>query len=207
MRNYKYILGFILITLFLSCQNNVKKEPAVKEVSLVDQMEQIVKLHESQKWAEVVQHEAVLLKQSGKDINCFILLSDSYGQLGNYEKAIFYAEKILEKEPSNYYAFLMLGNYYQLLKSYDVAENFYLKVLEIRPTYARANLNLAQLYVQQNKKKLAITQYLQAIELFSANDFKPEVIQYSKEVLKLDPKNQKAMQYLNEASTPPLFEQ
>jgi hypothetical protein len=57
------------------------------------------------------------------------------------------------------------------------------------------------------KTKLAITQYLQAIELFSANDFKPEVIKFSKEVLKLDPKNQKAKQYLIEASAPPLFEQ
>ena len=94
----------------------------------------------------------------------------------------------------------MLGNYYQLLKSFDKAENYYLKVLEIKPTYARANLNLTQLYVEQNKNKLAVSQYLKAIELFSANNYKKEVIHFSEEVLKLDPKNKAAKQYLNEAS-------
>lgn len=200
MKNCKFIIGAILIALILSCGNRGKKASTDEDDKRNNQMEQIVKLHDSGKWAEIIKQKEVLLKNSEKDAFSLLMLSEAYAQLENYERGIFYAEKIIERDPSNYYALLMLGNYYFILQSFDKAEKYYFKVLDIKPTYARANLNLAMLYVKLNKNYLAIPQYLQAIELFSANNFKEEVIQYSREVLKLDPYNQKAKQYI--AKTP-----
>ena len=44
-------------------------------------------------------------------------------------------------------------------------------------------------------------QYLKAIELFDENNLKNEVIQFSREVIKLDPNNKLAKEYLG----PPYF--
>lgn len=141
------------------------------------------------------------MNKSENDYGFFLALSDAYGNLGNYDKAFYYAEKLIEKEPSNYYALFALGNYHYLFEKLDSAEFYYNKVLNINPGYARANLNLAQLFEKQNKKDEAVEQYLKAIELFKANNFKEEVIQYSKQVLSLDPNNKIAKENLG----PPYF--
>jgi len=196
-------LSLIVLSLILiSCQN--KKAPIAQiseEKAHDEQMEKIMELYNSRQYDEFIKLAEIELNKSENDYSFFLALSDAYGNLGKYDKAFYYAEKLLEKEPSNYYALFALGNYHYLLEKLDSAEFYYNKVLEIRPTYARANLNLAQLFEKQNKKNEAVEQYLKAIELFKENNFKEEVIQYSKQVLSLDPNNRLAKENLG----PPYF--
>lgn len=200
----KYILFpiAILMLFLVSCQNKKASiSQTTEEKSPDEKMERITELYNSGQYAEFIKEAEAELSKSQKDFGFFLALSDAYGNLNNFEKAFYYARKQLELEPSDYYTMLALGNYYFVLEKLDSAEFYYNKVLEIRPTYVRANLNLAQLFENQNKKNEAIEQYLKAIELFKQNNFKEEVIQYSKQVLKLDPNNKLAKENL----VPPYF--
>ena len=200
----KYILFpiAILMLFLVSCQNKKASiSQTTEEKSPDEKMERITELYNSGQYAEFIKEAEAELSKSQKDFGFYLSLSDAYGNLNNYEKAFYYARKQLELEPSDYYTMIALGNYYFVLEKLDSAEFYYSKVLEIRPTYVRANLNLAQLFENQNKKNEAIEQYLKAIELFKQNNFKEEVIQYSKQVLKLDPNNKLAKENL----VPPYF--
>ncbi|WP_372650405.1 tetratricopeptide repeat protein [Draconibacterium sp.] len=160
-------------------------------------MGKITELYNSGEYETFIKLAENELNNTENDFEFFLALSNAYGNLGNYDKTFYYAEKLLEKEPTNYYALLALGNYYFVLEKLDSAEFYYNKVLSINPNYARANLNLAQLFVKKGEKNKAIEQYIKAIELFNQNNFEDEVLLYSKEVLKLDPENKIAKEYID----------
>jgi tetratricopeptide (TPR) repeat protein len=192
------LLSFLfLFPILISCQNKKTLSSQISEEKSSDQqMEKIIELYNSKKYADFIKLAEIELNKPENDNFILLALSDAYGNLGNYDKAFYYAEKLLEKEPSNYYALFALGNYHFMLEELDSAEFYYNKVLEIRPSYARAYIHLARIYEKQNKNEHAVEQYLNAIELFNANNFKEEVILFSKQVLSLDPNNKLAKEYL-----------
>lgn len=192
------LLTLIILIFFLaSCQNKKSQESQhIVETSHDKLMERITELYNSREYVEFIKLAENEVNKSENDFGFYLALSDAYGNLGNWDKAFYYAEKLLDKEPSNYYALFAIGNYNFILEKLDSAEFYYNKVLTINPGYARANLNLAQLYIKQDNKTKAVEQYLKAIELFKKNDFMEEVINYSNEVLKLDPENTTAKEYL-----------
>lgn len=198
-----YLFTFtVFLLLLISCQN--KKVPAIqitKEKANDEQMEKITELYSSGKFVEFIKLAEAELSKSENDYGLLLPLSSAYGNLGNYDKAFYFAKRLLSKEPTNYNALLAIGNYNLMLEKLDTAEYYYNRVLQIKPSYARANLNLAQLYEKQNKKGKAIEQYLRAVELFKENNFNEEVTLYSKQILKLDPNNELAKEYLG----PPYF--
>ena len=194
-------INFVYLTalLFVLCSCLNKKTPSTQIAENKDfneKMEKITELYNSGQYVEFIKAAEVELSESNKDFGFYLALSDAYGNLNNFEKAFYYARKQLEIKPSDYYTMLAIGNYHFVLEKLDSAEFYYNKVLEIQPTYARANLNLAQLYEKQNKKDAAVEQYFKAIELFKENNFNEEVILYSKQILKLDPNNKLANEYL-----------
>jgi tetratricopeptide (TPR) repeat protein len=154
-------------------------------------------LYNSEKWEECIELAEDNLDLFENKTSLLLTLSRAYGFMSNFERAIFYAKQILEKEPLNYYALFNLGAYYFNLKELILAEDYYLKALSIKPSYVRVNINLALLYEEQGEKEKAIEQYLKALKLFKENNFNEEVISFSKEVLKLDPNNILAKKYLN----------
>ncbi len=192
------LLSLIIVIFFLaSCQNGKKQETQNNVETTHDKlMERITELYNSKKYVEFIKLAENELKNSENDFGFYLALSDAYGNLGDWDKAFYYAEKLLDKEPSNYYALFAIANYNLILEKLDSAEFYYNKVLTINPNYARANLNLAELYTKQDNKAKAVEQYLKAIELFRDNNFNDEVIHYSNEVLKLDPDNKMAKKYL-----------
>lgn len=123
-------LSLIVLSLVLiSCQN--KKAPIAQiseEKAHDEQMEKITELYNSRQYNEFIKLAEIELNKSENDYGFFLALSDAYGNLGNYDKAFYYAEKLLEKEPSNYYALFALGNYHYLLEKLDSAEFYYNKV-------------------------------------------------------------------------------
>lgn len=187
----------IVIFLLASCQNRKNQETQhIVETSHDTLMERITELYNSREYVEFIKLAENELNKSEDDFGFYLALSDAYGNLGDWYKAFYYAEKLLENEPSNYYALFAIGNYNFILEKLDSAEFYYNKVLTINPNYARANLNLAELYTKQDNKAKAVEQYLKAIELFRVNNFNDEVVHYSNEVLKLDPDNKMAKEYL-----------
>jgi len=196
------ILKFVFISFLLNaCGNSSNFESRKSEENKFDTLVvRTVELYESGKWEEFIGQAETLIKESKKDYGLYLSLSQANSMLNNYEQAFNYAEMALEKNPDDYFARLLLGNYSLAFKEYEAAEHFYLSALAINPNYARAYVNLAQVYMQQNKNNLAIENLKKATILFSENDFKDEVISYSKEILKLDPDNQFAKENIKENS-------
>lgn len=194
-------LSLIVLSLILiSCQNKKAPIPQIsEEISSEERKSEILELYNSGKYAEFIKLTENELNQSD-DYSLFLALSNAHANLGNFDKAFYYAEKLLKRDPLDYYALFSIGNYHLILERLDSAEIYYNKVLEIRPSYARAYLNLAQLYENQNKNDKAVEQYLKAIELFKENDFQEEIIFYSNQVLKLDPNNKIAKRNLETKS-------
>ncbi|MCX6228284.1 MAG: hypothetical protein NTV75_03765 [Bacteroidia bacterium] len=193
----KFLYFTVLLFIICSCQNKTAPSTQHTEEKANDEkMEKITELYNSGNYVEFIKLAEAKLSKSENDFGFFLALSDAYGSIGNFDKAFYFARRLLIKEPNNYYALLAIGNYHLLLAKLDSAEYYYNRVLQIRPSYARANLNLAQLYEKQNEKGKAIEQYLKAIELFKENNFIDEVKLYSKQILKLDPKNKSAIEYL-----------
>ncbi len=194
----RFFCLFNLLFFIVSCHNtNTQKTQEPNEMSHDEKMGKITELYNSGEYETFIKLAENELNNTENDFEFFLALSNAYGNLGNYDKTFYYAEKLLEKEPTNYYALLALGNYYFVLEKLDSAEFYYNKVLSINPNYARANLNLAQLFVKKGEKNKAIEQYIKAIELFNQNNFEDEVLLYSKEVLKLDPENKIAKEYID----------
>lgn len=192
------LLLLIIVMFFLASWQNTKSQETqhIDETTHNILMERITELYNSGEYVEFIKLAENESNKSENDLQFYMGLSHAYANLGNWDKAFYYAEKLLDKEPSNYYALFAIGNYYFILEKLDSAEFYYNKVLTINPYYARANLNLAVLYSKQDNKSKAVEQYLKAIELFKENNFMEEVNHYSNEVLKLDPDNRMAKEYL-----------
>lgn len=197
----------VLMFIVVSCKN--KKVPQIQDTIVQGtnekahdkQMDKITELYNTGQYAEFIELAETEANKSENNLEFHLALSSAYGELGNYDKALYYVRMLLEKEPSNYFALLQIGNVFFLIEELDSAEFYYQKTLSINPYYARANLNLAQLYEKKGLKDKAVEQYLKAIELFDKNNLKNEVIQFSREVIKLDPNNKLAKEYLG----PPYF--
>jgi len=191
-------LSLVLLVFFLaSCQNKTVSETQNKSKNAHDELiEKMSELYNSGKYTEFIQLAEDELKNSENDFSFYLALSDAYGHLNNFDKAFFYARKQLDLKPLDYFTLLSVGNYHLLLERLDSAEYYYSKVLSLNPRYARANINLAKLYEKKDEKDKAVEQYLKAIELFKENKLKDEVIHFSKEVLRLDPNNKLAKEYL-----------
>lgn len=202
------LLFFVILSFIVfSCQNKKvpqiqdTKVPGTNENARDEQMDNIIELYNTGNYAEFVERAETEVSKSENNFAFHLGLSSAYGELGNYDKALYYVRMLLEKEPSNYYALLQIGNLFFVLEKLDSAEFYYHKTLNINPDYARANLNLAQLYENKGLKDKAVEQYLKAIKLFDENNLNDEVIHFSREVIKLDPNNKLAQEYLG----PPYF--
>lgn len=189
-----YLL-LVNIFLFSSCiHKNVDKLKAESDDTL--DMEELLRLYEAKEYQQFIEKVEVEINKSDDDFGLQIGLAVAYGEIGNYEKAFFYARKQLQMDSGDYYAMLVIGNLHQALENPDSAEIYYNRVIELHPTYAKVYLNLAQLYEKEGKKQEAINNYIGAAALFDYNNHKEQVVTISNKVLELDPTNKQAKYFL-----------
>lgn len=189
-----YLL-LVNIFLFSSCiHKNVDKLKAESDDTL--DMEELLRLYEAKEYQQFIDKVEVEINKSDDDFGLQIGLAVAYGEIGNYEKAFFYARKQLQMDSGDYYAMLVIGDLHQALENPDSAEIYYNRVIELHPTYAQVYLNLAQLYEKEGKKQEAINNYIGAAALFDYNNHKEQVVTISNKVLELDPTNKQAKYFL-----------
>lgn len=189
-----YLL-LVNIFLFSSCiHKNVDKLKAESDDTL--DMEELLRLYEAKEYQQFIDKVEVEINKSDDDLGLQIGLAVAYGEIGNYEKAFFYARKQLQMDSGDYYAMLVIGDLHQALENPDSAEIYYNRVIELHPTYAQVYLNLAQLYEKEGKKQEAINNYIGAAALFDYNNHKEQVVTISNKVLELDPTNKQAKYFL-----------
>jgi tetratricopeptide (TPR) repeat protein len=97
-------------------------------------------------WSDSVSvWEDAVAKQPGVD-HAWKMLGNSYGKVGNNQKAIESYEKTLQLNPGNIDALYDLGVLYDENKDYDKAIHYYFKVLAVSPGHMSSIYNLGLLY-------------------------------------------------------------
>lgn len=190
-------LVLIMLTM-ASCQSQKSSSNENNDKTKTDELESVFDLFNSEEYDKFIELVEPEWKSNKEKTGLLIPLSYAYAYIENPEKALFYSNEMLKREPENFQALFVKAGCYLHLDKIDSAEFIYKKVIDINPFYARANLNLAQVYLIKGDKKNAISQYMLAIELFHENNFKEEVILYSKKVLDIDPNNDKAKRFIEE---------
>jgi tetratricopeptide (TPR) repeat protein len=74
------------------------------------------------------------------------LFADVHRTMGQWELARDFYNRVLEREPSNFYALLNLGGYYFRKGDFGKAITFYRKAAEVVPSSAAAQFNLSTTY-------------------------------------------------------------
>lgn len=130
----------------------------------------------------------------------------SYGQRGNFSKAIKHLNKALKKAPDNPLILYNLGFAYQNAKKYDMAINIYKRILKLDPDNVDTLLNLGQVYQAAMEFEKAQEIYEKAIRInpksteiysnlglvyFGQGKIKEAIFCY-KEAIKINPTTAKA---------------
>ncbi len=87
-----------------------------------------------------------------------------YDELGNYDKAIEYYEKVLAIDIDNPICYYGLGTIYDNLNLYDEAIGYYKEAIRIDEKYVEAHFFLANIYDEIKEMSLAIYHYQKVIE-------------------------------------------
>lgn len=96
----------------------------------------------------------------------FILnqLAETYLRLGNFEKAEFYAEAVLQKEPNNLDALINYGGILNTLKKHEEAKKIFRKIIELDPSNNKAPLLLAIIEAESGNIEGGIRQLTTLVE-------------------------------------------
>ena len=146
----------------LQLQEEAKKEKALAEI-----------LTESAKAKEEYSENTLneLLKE-------WLLLARTYDMKNDYEKTMFYYEKVMNVDSLNADHLFEFANYLSSIREYAKAENYYLQCLEIYRKLEKENPNiyladignvtnkLADVYKNTNEYYKAIKKYEEALQIF-----------------------------------------
>jgi superkiller protein 3 len=130
----------------------------------------------------------------------------AYGDLKNYNEAIWCYQKAIAIDPNHAYAYGNMGNAYDDLKNYNEAIRCYQKAIAIDPNNAYTYNNMGNAYSHLEDYREAIKYYQKAIDLDpnhayaygnmgnAYGDLKNynEAIRYFKKVIDIDPNNNAA---------------
>lgn len=125
-----------------------------------------------------------------------IQIGQSYSDIGNYERAIDYFQKVVSDEPENAAALFFLGKMHVSKKNYTQAIEFFSQIIEIDPDNALAYYEIADIYASQAKIDEAIKMYDECL----SKD--PSIEEASVAIASLhwvSKKYEKALTYLKEA--------
>ncbi|MBN1637544.1 MAG: glycosyltransferase family 39 protein [Ignavibacteriales bacterium] len=89
----------------------------------------------------------------------YINLGNSYGVIGNFEKADFYFRKAIKFNPENPLAYFNWGSLFFFQNKLKEAEVIYLKTLQIDPFFEQAIANLGSIYYITEQYEKAIEYY------------------------------------------------
>jgi len=89
----------------------------------------------------------------------------SYYLAEDYEKAIPYFEKAVQKNPLSAEAYFCLGTAYDYLGRYQEAVEAYKEAIRLKPDLAEAHCNLALAYAHLDRYQEAVEAYKQAIRV------------------------------------------
>lgn len=96
-------------------------------------------------------------------------LAKQYFADGDFEKAVVFYEKLVEKNPQRTEYAQDLVACYQQLKRYDEASEFLKERLKDRNPYPTLLIDLGYNYALQEQSEMAITQYEKALEIIPKN--------------------------------------
>jgi len=100
-----------------------------------------------------------------KNFLYYLKKGNSFLNVSNYDKAIFYYQKTLELNPNHPDPWLNKGVIYYQLKRYDEALSHYDKAIALKPDYAEAFFNKGVIYYQLKRYDEALSHYDKAIAL------------------------------------------
>jgi len=150
----------------------------------------------------------ISIDEANPNINLFLAnqyFSKAFENPDNFNKAIFYLQKIIDKYPDNHYAHLMLGTVYQVMDKDDIANEYIEKAVKNEPKSFLAQSQAGIMYFKKGDYDNAEKAFKIAMEL------KPEWV-YNQNLLGIIYKQQKkydqALELFNQAiKIDPAFDQ
>ncbi|MER0283834.1 tetratricopeptide repeat protein [Clostridioides difficile] len=134
------------------------------------------KLKESIECIDVIKKE---LEKSKKDMHKKILESEKnnfiqsmvtlYAAEYDYDKAFYYADKIVDEYPQEAIGYSKRGNAHYLLERYDDALNDFKKAIELNPDDSMLYIDIAHVYESLGERNNALYSYNKSIKIDENN--------------------------------------
>jgi len=136
-------------------QNNLKKAEYFYKKA--------IELQPNTKFAKLLASKLEFIKS--QDIIYLLKTAENFYNSKEFEKAIIYYKKALEKQPSNPKIISNIADAYFNLKKYDIAIDYYKKAIKIDPYYILPYYNLGGCYIMLSQKENAIKIWKQGLSI------------------------------------------
>lgn len=129
---------------------------------IVKDINQCINLYSSQRYQDVVNKLPLLLNQIPYNGQLIYILAMSERFIGNNERAEYYFQLLLDKEPNSCAYLCGYANFFIAIKKYARAQPLLEKALQINGKYFDANYNFARLLSLKKEFEYAFKYYQQA---------------------------------------------
>ena len=121
-----------------------------------EKLQNLFNFYSTKKYSEVINRGLPLLKKNPQLNILSNLISLSYHNLGEHDKAITLLEKALQVNSKDTSVLNNLGLVHTSIENYEEAENYLERSLKLKPEYVAGSVNMANLKLKLNNGKEAI---------------------------------------------------
>ena len=135
-----------------------------------EKLQNLFNFYSTKKYSEVINRGLPLLKKNPQLNILSNLISLSYHNLGEHDKAITLLEKALQVNSKDTSVLNNLGLVHTSIENYEEAENYLERSLKLKPEYVAGSVNMANLKLKLNNGKEAIN-ILEKILISNKNNY------------------------------------
>jgi tetratricopeptide (TPR) repeat protein len=148
-----------------NAQAGAPVNPSEKNPKAIELIKEAMRLESAMLFAGAIDKYKEVLKLEPKDFAAMNTIAGLYGNLGQPEQEVVWAQKAVDTSPKYWQGYINLGNGLAMQSKFDTANKSYQKALELAPNDPLPVYSLGVVAENQRDIKKALDLYKRSIEL------------------------------------------
>ena len=206
------ILLFVGTSMSIIGQTDEPVSPSENNPKAIELIKQAISLESAMQFMSAIDKYKEVLKLEPKDFAAMASIAGNYGNLGQAEEEVSWAQKAIDTSPKYWQGYISLGNGLGMQKKFELAKNAFEKAAELPPKDPLPIYSLGVVAEGQRDFQKALVLYKKSIELdpkfqngfFGAAAMYAQLKQFAEakvllnKLLEINPKDDDARQMLHQ---------